>query len=121
MAFYRCGGKNHYDEGWTAGDAAGYTDGYNQGKAEKRDSGYVDGTYTLHDTHGDKWADTVSIPGISRVDAIVSAYFTDLEGGRHGFENLAITGTNSVYYQVDGAFSTGWDITITGRQYHAND
>ncbi|SFU35656.1 hypothetical protein [Butyrivibrio sp. INlla21] len=119
MAFYRCGGKNHYDEGYTAGDAAGYTDGYNQGKAEKRNSGYVDGTYTASNVN--EWEKTVTIPNISRVDAIVSASLTDVNGGRHGFAGIYINGTNTVHYDVDGAFSQGWNVSITGRQYHAND
>ena len=119
MAYYRCGGANHYDEGFTAGDAAGYTDGYNQGKTEKRTSGYTDGTYTLESD--EEWSRTVTIPGISRVDAIVSAYLEDLDGGRHGFESIGISGTNTVSYNISGAFDWRWKVTITGRQYHAND
>ena len=115
MAYFRCGGANHYDEGYTAG----YSAGYNKGKADKRTSGYTDGTYTL--SSDDEWSRTVTIPGISRVDVIVSAYLEDLSGGRHGFESIGISGTNTVSYNISGAFAVDWKVTITGRQYHAND
>lgn len=117
MAFYRCGGANHYDEGYTAG----YSAGYNNGKTDKRTSGYTDKTVVYEDSSGDEWSKTLTIPNLSRIDTIVSAYFEDLYGGRHGFVSLYIAGTNTVHYDVSGAFSTGWKVTITGRQYHAND
>ena len=115
MALYRCGGANHYDEGYTAG----YSAGYNNGKTDKRNSGYTDGTYVLESD--EEWSRTVTIPGISRVDAIASAYLEDLDGGRHGFESIGISGTNTVSYSISGAFEWRWKVTITGRQYHAND
>lgn len=121
MAYYRCGGANHYDEGYSAGDSAGYTAGFNKGKTDQQNSGYTDGTFSLHDTRGDVWNDIVTIPGISRIDAIVSASLTDLEGGRHGFKGVYVVGTNTVQYDISGAFATGWDISITCRQYHARD
>ena len=113
MAYYRCGGANHYDEGYSAG----YTNGYNKGKSDQRDKGYTDGTFTL--SSDNVWNRTVTIPGISRVDAIVSAYLTDVyDGGRHGFQNIEIVSGANVHYDVSGAFTADWDVTIVGRQYH---
>ena len=52
MAFYRCGGANHYDEGYTAGYNIGYPDGKtaqkNRGSTtDVRNAAVNDGSFSV--------------------------------------------------------------------------
>lgn len=117
MAFYRCGGANHYDEGYNAGYTAGYNRGYPAGKSYIKNLTYAETSVTaLRDTDADTF--TATFPW--RVDAFIDATCYDENGSfSGGISNVRISG-NTVYGWLNARFFPD-GVTIKARHYYALD
>ena len=116
MAYYRCGGANHYDEGYSAG----YSAGRSKGAADQKNAGTIDKTLPFSGAAG---SHTVSFAGsgITRIDAIIKVTAVNDDGSSFagGVAGINFSGT-TVSYWVQARFSPS-TVYITARQYKSRD
>ena len=111
MAFYRCGGANHYDEGYTAG----YNTGYPAGKTAQKNRG---STTDVRNAAVSDGSFSVTFPW--RVDGVVDAVCHSDSGSFAG----GIGGIN-----ISGSTVSGWIgarffpeyVTITAKHFYSLD
>ena len=112
MAFYRCGGANHYDEGYTAG----YNTGYPAGKNAQKARGST--TSTLNASVGSDYRFSVTFPW--RVDGIVDATCHKDDGDfSGGVDGISISGS-TVSGWIAARFAPSY-VTIVAKHFYSLD
>ncbi|SFU35633.1 hypothetical protein [Butyrivibrio sp. INlla21] len=105
MPFYRCGGKNHYDEGYTAGYANGKSRGLPAGRAAQKARG---STQDVRNAYVSDNRFSVTFPW--RVDAIVDATCQKDDGD--GEWSGGVAGIS-----FSGSTVSGWIVARFAPQY----
>ena len=116
MPFYRCGGKNHYDEGYTAGYANGKSRGLPAGRAAQKARGSTQDTRNAS-VDGD-WRFSVTFPW--RVDAIASLSCRKDSGEfSGGVGGISISGS-TVSGWISARFAPEY-VAITAKHFYSLD
>ena len=111
MAYFRCGGANHYDEGYTAG----YNIGYPDGKTAQKNRG---STTDVRNAAVNDGSFSVTFPW--RVDGIVdAACHKDGESFSGGIGGISISGSTVSGWIVARFFPEY--VTITAKHFYSLD
>ena len=115
MAYYRCGGANHYDEGYTAGYANGKSRGLPAGRAAQKARG---STTDVRNAAVSDGSFSVTFPW--RVDGIVDASCHSNSGSfSGGVDGISISGS-TVSGWIGARFFPEY-VTITAKHFYSLD
>lgn len=74
MAYYRCGGANHYDEGYSAGYSAGYAKGKIDGDVKHNCYIFVE-AFADGDTHSVNGTAILYVDGVEKLRAKTETFW----------------------------------------------